>query len=155
MTHPADLPLAEAAAALRNGSLTSRALTEAVLERIASRNPRLRAFTHIAADALEQADCADTLLTGADPGPFCGIPVAVKDLIDVAAQPATSGSRVLAGRVAETDAPAIARLRAQGAVLIGKLATYEFAMVGPDLALPDPPARNPWNTCLLYTSRCV
>ena len=69
----------------------------------------------------------------------------MKDLIDVAGQPATSGSRVLAGRIADTDAPAIARLRAQGAVLIGKLATYEFAMVGPDLTLPDPPARNPWN----------
>jgi Asp-tRNA(Asn)/Glu-tRNA(Gln) amidotransferase A subunit family amidase len=69
----------------------------------------------------------------------------VKDLIDVAGQPATSGSRVLAGRIAEADAQAIARLRAQGAVLIGKVATYEFAMVGPDLTLPDPPARNPWN----------
>lgn len=146
MTNPADLSLAEAAAALRNGSLTARALTEAVLARIAARNPRLHAFTHIAADALEQADRADTLLAGADPAPLCGIPVAVKDLVDVAGQPATSGSRVLAGRVAETDAPAIARLRAQGAVLIGKLATYEFAMVGPDVALPDPPARNPWNT---------
>ncbi|GAB1477893.1 hypothetical protein MASR2M74_04360 [Paracoccaceae bacterium] len=53
---------------------------------------------------------------------------------------------MLTGRVTETDASSIARLRAQGAVLIGKLATYEFAMVGPDLALPDPPARNPWNT---------
>ena len=146
MTNPADLSLAEAAAALRNGSLTARALTEAVLARIAARNPHLHAFTHIAADALDQADRADALLAGADPGPLCGIPVAVKDLVDVAGQPATSGSRVLAGRVAETDAPAIARLRAQGAVLIGKLATYEFAMVGPDLALPDPPARNPWNT---------
>ena len=146
MTNPADLSLPEAAAALRNGTLTARALSEAVLARIAARNPRLHAFTHIAADALAQADRADALLADADAGPLCGIPVAVKDLIDVAGQPATSGSRVLAGREAETDAPAIARLRAQGAVLIGKLATYEFAMVGPDLTLPDPPARNPWNT---------
>ncbi|MBE0554011.1 MAG: amidase [Rhodobacteraceae bacterium] len=146
MTHPADLPLPEAAAALRAGTLTSRDLTQAVLDRIAARNPQLHAFTHIAADALEQADCADALLRAGDPGPFCGLPVAVKDLIDVACQPATSGSRVLAGRIAETDAPAVARLRAQGAVLIGKVATYEFAMVGPDLSLPDPPARNPWNT---------
>ena len=67
--------------------------------------------------------------------------VAVKDMTDVAGQPATSGAAVLAGRIADQDAPAVARLRAQGAVLIGKVATYEFGMVGPDLNLPDPPAR--------------
>ncbi|MBN8629390.1 MAG: amidase [Rhodobacterales bacterium] len=145
MTDPADLSLPEAAAALRAGTLTSHALTMAVLARIAARNPRLHAFTHVAADALEQADRADAMLVAGDPGPLCGLPVAVKDLIDVAGQPASSGSRVLQGRIADTDAPAIARLRAQGAVLIGKVATYEFAMVGPDLTLPDPPARNPWN----------
>ena len=145
MTDPADLSLTEAATALRTGALTSRALTQAVLDRIAACNPRLHAFTYIAADALEQADRADALLAAGDPGPLCGLPVAVKDLIDVAGQPATCGSRVLAGRIADTDAPAVARLRAQGAVLIGKVATYEFAMVGPDLTLPDPPARNPWN----------
>lgn len=145
MTDPADLSLPEAAAALRAGTLTSRALTEAVLARIAARNSRVHAFTHVAADAFAQADRADARLAAGNASALCGIPVAVKDLIDVAGQPATSGSRVLAGRVAETDAPAIARLRAQGVVLVGKLATYEFAMVGPDLALPDPPARNPWN----------
>ena len=146
MTDPADLSLPEAAAMLRSRTLTSRALIEATLARIATHNPRLHAFTHIATDALEQADRADALLATEDPGPLCGLPVAVKDLIDVAGQPATSGSRVLAGRIAATDAPAIARLRAQGAVLIGKVATYEFAMVGPDQSLPDPCARNPWNT---------
>lgn len=146
MTDPADLSLSEAAAALRAGTLTSRTLTEATLARIAARNPRLHAFTHIAADALEQADRADSLLAAGGAGPLCGLPVAVKDLIDVESQPATSGSRVLAGRIAPADAPAIARLRAQGAVLVGKLATYEFAMVGPDQSLPDPCARNPWNS---------
>lgn len=145
MTDPADLSLPEAAAMLRSGSLTSRALVQAVLDRIAARTPRLHAFTHIATDALEQADRADALLQTEDPAPLCGLPVAVKDLIDVRGQPATSGSRVLSGRIAHTDAPAVARFRAQGAVLIGKVATYEFAMVGPDLTLPDPPARNPWN----------
>lgn len=145
MTSPADLTLLEAAAALRSGTLTSRSLTEAVLERIEA-HKQLCAFTHVAADALAQADAADArLAAGNDPGPFCGLPVAIKDLIDVAGQPATCGSAVLAGRVADADAAAVARLRAQGAVLIGKLATYEFAMVGPDMNLPDPPARNPWN----------
>jgi len=145
MSSAADLSLFEAAAALRSGALTSRALVEAVLQRIKERE-RLRAFTHVVADALAQADAADARLArGEDPGRLCGLPIAVKDLIDVQGQPATSGSRVLAGRIAERDADAVARLRAQGAVLIGKLATYEFAMVGPDMNLPDPPARNPWN----------
>lgn len=145
MTDPADLTLVEAAAELRSGAMTSRRLVGAVLDRIAARRD-LAAFTHVAADALDQADQADArLAAGDDAGPFCGLPVGVKDLIDVAGQPATSGSAVFAGRVAPTDAVAVARLRAQGAVLIGKLATYEFAMVGPDLNLPDPPARNPWN----------
>ena len=66
-------------------------------------------------------------------------------MTDVAGQPATSGSAVPAGRIAATDAQVAARLRAQGAVLIAKLATHEFGMVGADLNLPDPPARNPWN----------
>lgn len=145
MSFAADLSLFEAAAALRSGALTSRALVEAVLQRVVARE-KLHAFTHIATDALAQADAADARLKqGEDPGPLCGIPIAVKDLIDVAGQPATSGSRALAGRVAGRDADAIAKLRDQGAVLIGKLATYEFAMVGPDMNLPDPPARNPWN----------
>ena len=62
MTDPADLSLTEAAIALRAGTLTSRALTEATLARIAARNPKLHAFTHIAASALEQADRADAIL---------------------------------------------------------------------------------------------
>lgn len=145
MTDPSDLTIHEAAAALRAGTLTARALTEAALARIAARDPQLRAFTHLNPAALAEADAADALLASGGGGPLCGIPLAVKDLIDVAGQPATSGSAVLAGRVAGADAPAVARLRAQGAVILGKVATYEFAMVGPDLSLPDPPARNPWN----------
>ncbi len=146
MSDPADLSLPQAARALREGRLASVALTQAVLDRVARRNPALRAFTHVAADALDQAARADALLAAGQGGALCGLPIGVKDLIDVAGQPATAGSAVLAGRVAEQDADAVARLRAQGAVLLGKNATYEFAMVGPDLTLPDPPARNPWNT---------
>ncbi len=145
MTDPADLTIPEAAAALREGRITARALTEAALARIAARNDRLHAFTHVNPDALAEADRADALLALGAPGLFCGIPVAVKDLIDVARQPATCGSAVFAGRIAESDAAAVARLRAQGAVFLGKVATYEFAMVGPDMNLPKPPARNPWS----------
>ena len=144
--NPADLSIPEAAAALRAGTLTSRQLAEATLARIAALNPKLHAFTHLNPDALLEADRADAMLAQGPHPPLCGIPIGVKDLIDVAGLPATSGSAVLANRIAATDAKAVAQLRAQGAVIIGKLATYEFAMVGPDLALPDPPARNPWNT---------
>ena len=144
MTDLTELTIPEAARALRDG-LTSEALTRATLDRIAVQNPRLHAFTHLAKDALDQARAADARIAAGDENPFCGIPVAVKDLIDVAGQPATSGSRALEHRIATEDAPTVARLRAAGAVLIGKVATYEFAMVGPDLTLPHPPARNPWN----------
>ncbi|MBI1170047.1 amidase [bacterium] len=145
MTDPAGLSIPEAAAALREGRLTARQLTEAALARIAARNDRLHAFTQLNPLALDEADRADLLLASGDAGPFCGIPVAVKDLIDVGDLPATGGSAVLSGRIAATDAVAVARLRAQGAVILGKVATYEFAMVGPDQGLPDPPARNPWD----------
>ena len=145
MTDPADLSIPEAAAALREGRLTARALTEAALTRIAARNERLHAFTYVNPGALAEAERADALLRQGDAGMFCGIPVAVKDMIDVAGQPATCGSAVLTGRIAESDAAAVARLRGQGAVFLGKLATYEFAMTGPDINLPEPPARNPWN----------
>ena len=144
MTDRTELTIPEAARALRDG-LTSEALTRATLDRIAAQNPRLHAFTHLAKDALDQARAADARIAEGDENPFCGIPVAIKDLIDVAGQPATSGSRALEHRIATEDAPNVARLRAAGAVLIGKVATYEFAMVGPDLTLPHPPARNPWN----------
>jgi aspartyl-tRNA(Asn)/glutamyl-tRNA(Gln) amidotransferase subunit A len=144
MTDLADLSLAEAAAAMAAGSLTARDLTQAALARISARNDRLHAVTHLNPDALAEADRADDMRAAGNGGPLCGIPFLVKDLIDVAGLPATSGSAVLAGRIAPTDADAVARLRAQGAVVLGKVATYEFAMVGPDLTLPDPPARNPW-----------
>lgn len=145
MTNPADLSIPEAAAALRDGSLTARQLTEASLSRIAARDIRLHAFTHLNPDALTEADRADEMLAQGDASIFCGIPIAVKDLIDVAGLPATSGSSVLKDRIASQDAASVGRFRDQGAVFLGKLATYEFAMVGPDLTLPDPPARNPWN----------
>ena len=111
-----------------------------------SRNGHLHAVTHLNPDALQEADRADAMIKAGQGGGLCGIPFLVKDLIDVARLPATSGSAVLAGRIADADAPAVARLRAQGAVVLGKVATYEFAMVGPDLTLPEPPARNPWNS---------
>ena len=98
--NPADLSILEAAAALRAGTLTARALTEAHLARIAERDPHLHAFTYLNPDALLEADRADALLATGPKAQLCGIPIGVKDLIDVANLPATSGSAVLANRIA-------------------------------------------------------
>ena len=143
---PADLSIPEAAALLRAGNLTSRSLTQACLDRIATRDDVLHAFTTVDENALAQAAAADqAFANGQDLGPLHGIPVGIKELIDVAGLPTTCGSAVFAARIPTADAAVVDRLRVGGAVIMGKLATYEFAMVGPDLTLPNPPARNPWN----------
>lgn len=142
----ADLSLTDAACALRDGSLTAAALTEAALARIAARDETLHAFAAILADsARAEAAAADMALAqGRDLGPLHGIPVGIKDVIAIAGRATQAGSRVPAPTAA-ADAACVARLRAGGAVIIGALQTYEFATVGPDETLPQPFARNPWN----------
>ena len=141
-----DLAIPEVAARLRDGRLTARVLAEAHLARIAALDPALHTFALVDADAaIEQADAADrALAAGDDRGPLHGIPVAVKDLVDIAGLPTACGSRRPAP-MARADAEVVARLRRAGAVLLGKLATYEYATVGPAFDGPAPPAVNPWN----------
>ncbi|WP_439617143.1 amidase [Shinella sp.] len=144
----ADLSIPEAAARLRDGRLTSVALTEAHLDRIAERDGAYHAFLHVAAEnALAAAAEADAAFSrGEDLGPLQGIPVAIKDLFDTEDMPTTYGSDLHAGRVPTGDAEVVRRLRTAGAVLLGKLETYEFAMVGPVFDRAFPPAANPWDT---------
>ena len=78
-------------------------------------------------------------------GPLHGVPIGVKDIIDVAGLPTTCHSKILLDNVAQQDAAVVARLRQAGAIIIGKLSTHEFAIGGPSFDLPFPPARNPWN----------
>lgn len=146
--NPADLPIPEAAARLRDGRLTARDLVAAHLARIAQRNGAIGAFVSVqGAAALEAADQADRELAGGgDRGPLHGIPFAVKDLIEIDGQPCTCGSRVFSDRIAAADAPAVARLRQAGAICLGRLATYEFALTGPSFDAAYPPAVNPWNS---------
>ncbi len=141
-----DLDLAEAARRLRDGSLKSVDLVEAHLARIAARDPGLHSFVLVASEtALTEADAADrALAAGDDRGPLHGIPLAVKDIIDIAGLPTACGSRRPAAP-AISDAAVVARMRRAGAVLLGKLATYEYATVGPAFDGPAPPAVNPWN----------
>lgn len=144
---PADLSIAEAGTRLRDGSLTAPALAEAHLDRIRSRDGAVHALVGLDGEkVLAQARQADAeLRTGHDRGALHGIPVGIKDLIDVAGEPTGCGSPAAGGRVAEADAAIVARLREAGAVVLGKLATYEFALVGPSFEGVAPPAANPWN----------
>ena len=142
-----DVEIPELARRLRDGRLTSLALTRACLDRIRERDPRYRAFYTVLADrALADARRADDeLRNGIDRGPLHGIPVAIKDMIDVEGVPTTAGSRSRSKAVAAANAEVVQRLADGGAVIVGKLATYEWATVGPAFDTLFPPARNPWN----------
>ncbi|MGE0723050.1 MAG: amidase [Alphaproteobacteria bacterium] len=142
------LTIADAADRIAAGTLTATALTRALLDRIEALNPRLNAYVLVTAEAaLAEAAAADAeIAAGRRRGPLHGIPIAVKDLYATAGVRTTGHSHVLVGHVPGEDSAAVARLRAAGAVILGKLATHEFAFGGPDWTLPFPPARNPWNT---------
>ena len=79
-------------------------------------------------------------------GPLHGIPIGLKDIYETAGVATTGHSKVMQDHVPAADAFSVARLRAAGAVVVGKLATHEFAFGGPSFDLPWPPARNPWDT---------
>jgi len=114
---------------LRAREITARDMTELCLLRIAELQPRLNAFIRVMADeARRAADAADReLASGIDRGPLHGVPIAVKDLIDIKGVPTTAASQVRDGHVAAADAPVITNLREAGAVLIGKTNLDEFA----------------------------
>lgn len=128
MTMPATM--VEAAAALRARSLSATDLLELSLKSIALHDAATRAFIRVdAGGARAAAQLADEeRAAGIDRGPLHGLPISLKDLIDVAGQPTTAASRVFADHIAHADAPITARLRAAGAVLIGKTNLHEFAL---------------------------
>lgn len=125
-----DLSLTEIQSALRKGEISSRELTQAVLDRIAAVDGKLHSFLHVAADsALAQADAADEKRRKVeDAGPLLGIPLAVKDVFTVEGMPCTCGSRILEGWVPPFSATVVSRLKDAGAVIVGKTNTDEFAM---------------------------
>lgn len=139
----------DVAAALRAGTCTSLEMTEAALDHAAAAQHRLGAFVTLSREtALAAAERADRDLTaGHDLGPLHGVPLAIKDLIATKDAPTTANSRVLdpewgRGR----DAEVVARLRAAGAVIVGKATASEFACGEPDPEKGFPVPRNPWNT---------
>jgi len=147
MTDRAVPTLSAALDRLRRGALSAEALTAACLDAIAAQDGAINAFVHVdAAGALAQARALDRARAGgAATGPLFGVPIAVKDIIDIAGQPTLCHSAAADPAPAPTDAAVVARLRRAGAVIIGKTALHEFATGGPSFDLPWPPARNPWN----------
>ena len=130
---------------LRAREITSEQATEECLARIEADNPRLNAFILVMADeARRQAREMDReIAAGHDRGPLHGVPISVKDLLDIRGVPTTAASRVRQGHVALFDAPAIAHLRQAGAVFVGKTNLHEFAFGTTNEDSAFGPARNP------------
>ena len=146
MTDLAFLGLADAAEMIRARKLSPVEYTQALLDRIGKLDSRYHAFIHLTPDlALAAAGQAESEITaGRWKGTLHGIPFGLKDIIDYAGLPTTAHSKVLIDNLAAADAPVTARLKAAGGVMMGKLATHEFAIGGPSFDLPWPPAVNPW-----------
>ncbi|WP_293396031.1 amidase [Nevskia sp.] len=141
----AALSIAQAAARLRSGEVSSRQLTEACLARIAVYDPMLDAFITVMKDkALAQADQLDAeQKAGKLRGPLHGVPIALKDNIDTAGTRTTAASALWEDRVPPADAPVASRLKQAGAVIIGKTNLHEFAMGAGEASFWGA-ARNPW-----------
>ncbi|MGP4016953.1 amidase [Saccharopolyspora sp. 5N708] len=140
---PHEFTVSEAAERIRSGELSPVELTEDVLARIAATEPVLNAYVQVTAErAVQQARrAADEIIAGDYRGPLHGIPVALKDLFDVAGLPTTASSAVRADYVPGTDSAVAERLTAAGAVTVGKTHTHEFAF-----GAITPTTRNPWDT---------
>jgi Asp-tRNA(Asn)/Glu-tRNA(Gln) amidotransferase A subunit family amidase len=119
------------AAAIRRGDLTSAEATAAALTAVARSQPEINAFTVVLADeAMAAARAADERVARGESAPLLGVPVSVKDHIWMTGAPATNGSLALAGFVPPEDAVVVARLRAAGAVIVGKTNNPEFCYRG-------------------------
>jgi Asp-tRNA(Asn)/Glu-tRNA(Gln) amidotransferase A subunit family amidase len=140
-TELASLGAAEAASRIRDGRLSPVALVDALVARIRAVDPRIEAWVHLdeagaraAATALEAEARRGTVR-----GALHGVPVGIKDIFHVAGMPTRAGSRPFAHSNPTADATSVTRLRAAGAIVLGKTHTTEFAFRDPA------PTRNPWN----------
>jgi len=141
------LSLSDASRLMRSQELSPVRYTQALLDRIAREDDRLHAFIGVTADiALDEASAAEKEISaGKWRGPLHGMPYALKDIIDYAGVPTTAQSRLLARNIAQADAGVVRKLKNQGAILLGKLSTDEFACGGYPVDCPWPAPRNPWN----------
>lgn len=147
MSDLAYLSIAEASALIRDKKLSPVEWTQALIARIERHDGRFNAFLRFMPEiALSDARRAEAEISaGHWRGPLHGVPYGLKDIIDYAGLPTTAHSAILKDNIATADAFVTQRLRAAGAVFMGKLSTHEFAIGGPCFDLPWPPARNPWN----------
>jgi len=139
-----DKDAVEIAALIAGGQLSARELMQATLDRIGQVNPQVNAIVSLRdADAvLAEADAADR---GPRKGALHGLPVAIKDLADVRGLPTSMGSPAFAGQVAQADDLMVARMRAAGAIIIGKTNTPEFGLGSHTFNPVFGPTRNPYD----------
>jgi aspartyl-tRNA(Asn)/glutamyl-tRNA(Gln) amidotransferase subunit A len=139
------LGAAELAAAFANRTLSPVELVKALLSRIDRVDSEIHVFVTLDREGALRAarDAEAALAADRGRGPLHGIPVGIKDVIDVAGMPTGCNSPLRQGHLARADAAVVARLRAAGAVILGKVATHEWALGGPAFDGPAPPARNP------------
>src|SRR5690349_5807798 len=142
------LGIAEAGRLMAQGKITSMALTEAFLERIARIDRKLHSYITVTADlaraAARQADLEQK--GGLRRGPMHGIPIALKDIYETAGVRTTGHSDLRKDYVPAIDAETVRRLKDAGAVILGKLGTHEFANGAMTPDQPFPAVLNPWNT---------
>lgn len=138
------MTIAALAGEIRAGRLSPREAVASALARIEELDPQLNSFLTVRAEeALAEADALDRVV---ERGPLHGVPIGIKDVIDVAGTRTTAASKVLEHNVAAEDATVVARLRRAGAVIVGKLNTHEFAWGATTTSKHFGPARNPWDT---------
>lgn len=142
MSDLAGLTLIEAARRLRNRETSAVEAVTACLARAEQWEPHIRALvTLLGEQAIGEAERMDReIARDGERGPLHGVPVVVKDLIDVSGAPTEAGSEILAGSIAAEDAAVIARLKDAGAIILAKSNTHEFAY-----GALTPPTRNPWD----------
>ncbi len=145
---PDFLTIAAAAQLIEKRELSPVELVDSRLDRIAKLDGRLNSFIRVLADEARRdaRAAAAEIAAGRYRGPLHGIPIGLKDIYETARVATTGHSKVMQDHVPLTDAFSVKRLRDAGAIVMGKLATHEFALGGPSFDLPWPPARNPWDT---------
>jgi len=145
---PVYLTVTEAARLIEKRELSPVELTQSRLDRIEKLDGRLHSFVRVLPDAaLASARAAEAeIAAGRYKGALHGIPIGLKDIYETAGIPTTGHSKVMQDHVPAADAFTVAKLKDAGCIVMGKLATHEFAFGGPSFDLPWPPARNPWDT---------